>query len=150
MYCESCLFLSVFLFFFVFSPLAKKFQTTCSFTLHQSKVGPERKREREWTGKRDRVLVREVWRLNSHEIQPSNSYCCSKGRYIKYKTETGVSIYEPDYRCINQTCYLAHAVPSLGLLYGLPQIDGWSIHTPTTSKLLMDKLHRTLTVLLII
>lgn len=145
MYCESCLFLSVFLFFLYSHHLPKSFKQHALSLFIKAKLGRRgREREREWMRKG------EVWRLNSHEIQPSNSYCCSKGRYIKYKTETGVSIYGPDYRCINQTCYLAHAVPSLGLLYGLPQIDGWSIHTPTTSKLLLDKLHRTLTVLLII
>lgn len=78
----------------------------------------------------------EVWRQNNHEIQLSNGYCSSKGRYIKYKTETSVSIYGPDYRCINQVCYLAQSAPttrswayqSLRLLYEL-WIDVWFTHT---------------------
>lgn len=53
MYCESCLFRSL---FFVFPLLAKKFWTTCSFTIHQSGVEPKkRRRESDWMRKRDRV-----------------------------------------------------------------------------------------------
>lgn len=80
-------------------------------------------------------MEREVWRPNSNKVQPSNGYCCSKGRYIKYKPETGASIYGPDNRCINQVCGLAQAVAaarSLGsqrlrLLYGLHQIHSDSL-----------------------
>lgn len=50
------------------------------------------------------------WRPNSHKKQPSNGYCCRKGRNIKYKTETAASIYGADYRRINQSGYLAIAV----------------------------------------
>ena len=42
------------------------------------------------TRRRHRVQVREVWQVKCHELQLSNSNCCSKGRYIKKKTETGL------------------------------------------------------------
>lgn len=81
---------------------------------------------------KERMQVRELWRMNSHEIQPSNGYCCSKSRYIKYKTETGMSIYGPDYQRTTWDSFLARAAPSprrlgyrsLMLFYGLRQIDG--------------------------
>lgn len=99
--------------FLLFQPGAKKFfsfiSVTCSLTLYQSGVRAMED-EGKWGMERREGKWEKFWRPNSHKKQPSNGYCCRKGRNIKYKTETAASIYGADYRRINQSGYLARAV----------------------------------------
>lgn len=107
---ESCLFLYVP--FFYSNQVPKSFcsfiSVTCSLTLNQSGVRAMED-EGKWGMERREGKWEKFWRPNSHKKQPSNGYCCRKGRNIKYKTETAASIYGADYRRINQSGYLARA-----------------------------------------